>query len=113
MPVDQVAIGDRILVRPGQRIPVDGVVIKGLSTVNQAPVTGESVPVIKDVNDEVMAGTVNGEAALEIRTTKIAAEGTMEDLRKQTEAGDASLEDLFLKVTGGVAEKELARVLED
>jgi ABC-2 type transport system ATP-binding protein len=48
-----------------------------------------------------------------IQGGKIAAEGTMEELRRQTEAGDASLEDLFLKVTGGVAEKELARVLED
>ena len=87
--VDKVVIGDRVLVRPGQRIPVDGVVIKGLSTVNQAPVTGESVPVAKDVDDEVMAGTVNGEAALEIRTSKIAAEGTIARIAKLVEQAQA------------------------
>ncbi len=89
MPVDQVQIGDRVLVRPGQRIPVDGVVIKGLSSVDQAPVTGESVPVIKDIDDSVMAGTVNGEAALEIRSTKVAAEGTIARIAKLVEQAQA------------------------
>jgi len=89
MPVEKVAVGDRVLVRPGQRIPVDGVVIKGLSSVNQAPVTGESVPVIKDVDDEVMAGTVNGEAALEIRTMRPAAEGTIARIARLVEQAQA------------------------
>jgi Cd2+/Zn2+-exporting ATPase len=89
MPVEKVAVGDRVLVRPGQRIPVDGVVIKGVSTVNQAPVTGESVPVIKDIDDEVMAGTVNGEAALEIRTTRPAAEGTIARIARLVEQAQA------------------------
>jgi Cd2+/Zn2+-exporting ATPase len=89
LPVEKVAVGDRVLVRPGQRIPVDGVVIKGLSSVNQAPVTGESVPVIKDVDDEVMAGTVNGEAALEIRTTQPAAEGTIARIARLVEQAQA------------------------
>ena len=87
--VEMVAVGDRVLVRPGQRIPVDGVVIKGLSSVNQAPVTGESVPVIKDVDDEVMAGTVNGEAALEVRTTRSAAEGTIARIARLVEQAQA------------------------
>jgi len=65
------------LVRPAQRIPVDGEVIKGVSSVNQAPVTGESVPVVREIGDEVMAGTVNGEAALELRVTRPAADGTI------------------------------------
>lgn len=85
MAVEKVAVGDRVLVRPGQRIPVDGIVIKGLSSVDQAPVSGESVPVLKDVGDEVMAGTVNGEAALEIRTSKLAAEGTIARIAKLVE----------------------------
>ena len=89
MAVEDVAVGDRVLVRPGQRIPVDGMVIKGLSSVNQAPVTGESVPVIKDVDDEVMAGTVNGEAALEIRTTRPAAEGTIARIARLVEQAQA------------------------
>ncbi|MGK0498904.1 MAG: Cd2+/Zn2+-exporting ATPase [Oceanicoccus sp.] len=89
LPVDQVSIGDRVLVRPGQRIPVDGEVITGISTVDQAPVTGESVPVLKQAGDEVMAGTVNGEAALEIRTTKLAAEGTIARIAKLVEQAQA------------------------
>ncbi len=89
MPVEKVAVGDRVLVRPGQRIPVDGVVIKGMSSVNQAPVTGESVPVIKDIDDEVMAGTVNGEAALEIRTMLPAAEGTIARIARLVEQAQA------------------------
>jgi Cd2+/Zn2+-exporting ATPase len=89
VPVDQVAVGDRVLVRPGQRIPVDGVVLKGISSINQAPVTGESVPVVKAVEDEVMAGTVNGEAALEIRTTRPAAEGTIARIAKLVEQAQA------------------------
>ena len=89
MAVEMVAVGDRVLVRPGQRIPVDGVVIKGLSSVNQAPVTGESVPVIKDIDDEVMAGTVNGEAALEVRTTRPAAEGTIARIARLVEQAQA------------------------
>jgi Cd2+/Zn2+-exporting ATPase len=89
MPVENVAVGDRVLVRPGQRIPVDGIIIKGLSSVNQAPVTGESVPVIKDIDDEVMAGTVNGEAALEIRTTRPAAEGTIARIARLVEQAQA------------------------
>jgi len=69
-PVDQVRVGDRVLALPAQRIPVDGEVIKGISSVNQAPVTGEDMPVLKGIGDEVMAGTVNGEAALEVRVTQ-------------------------------------------
>lgn len=85
MAVDKVQPGDRVLVRPGQRIPVDGVVIKGISSVNQAPVTGENMPVLKQTDDDVMAGTVNGEAALEIRTTRPAAEGTIARIARLVE----------------------------
>jgi Cd2+/Zn2+-exporting ATPase len=63
--------------------------MKGLSTVDQAPVTGESMPVLKDIGDAVMAGTVNGEAALEIRTTRLAAEGTIARIAKLVEQAQA------------------------
>jgi Cd2+/Zn2+-exporting ATPase len=89
LPVEQVKVGDRVLVRPGQRIPVDGIVLKGISSVNQAPVTGESVPVVKVVDDEVMAGTVNGEAALEIRTSRPSSEGTIARIAKLVEQAQA------------------------
>jgi len=89
VPVEDVAAGDRILVRPGQRIPVDGVVIKGLSSVDQAPVTGESVPVIADIGDDVMAGTVNGEAALELRASRPASQGTIARIARLVEEAQA------------------------
>jgi len=71
VPIDQVQVGDVVVVRPGERIPVDGVVVSGRSSVNQAPLTGESVPVEKTVGDEVFAGTLNEFGTLEIRATQV------------------------------------------
>jgi len=78
VPVEAITVGEIVLVRPGDRIPVDGVVATGQSAVNQAPVTGESVPVDKAAGDDVFAGTVNGEGALEIRTTRAAGDRTLD-----------------------------------
>ena len=72
--VHEVNPKETILVRPGERIPLDGVVKKGFSLVNQAPITGESMPVSKQVGDEVYAGTLNGQSLLEIEVTKRAEE---------------------------------------
>ena len=71
-PVDRVAVGAHVRVRPGERIPCDGVVTDGSSYVDQALVTGESVPAWKTVGDEVFAGTVNGHGMVELRTTRAA-----------------------------------------
>lgn len=68
--VEEVQIGDHIIVRPGERIPVDGKVMEGHSAVNQAAITGESVPVEKAVGDEVFAGTMNGTGSLIVEVTK-------------------------------------------
>jgi Cd2+/Zn2+-exporting ATPase len=73
----EVAVGTRIVVRPGERIPLDGRVAAGASLVDQAPITGESAPVDRGVGDEVFAGTINGEGALEITTTKPANDTTL------------------------------------
>ncbi len=70
LPVLEVKIDDLIIVRPGDSFPLDGTVIEGTSSVNQAPLTGESVPVDKKVGDQVFAGTVNEAGALTIRVTK-------------------------------------------
>jgi len=67
VPVAQLQIGDRVLVKPGELVPTDGVIEEGLSTLNQAPITGESMPVEKTVGDEVFAGTINGSGALRLR----------------------------------------------
>lgn len=74
---ETVAIGARFLVKPGERIPLDGEVVSGNSQVNQAPITGESIPVEKAAGDPVYAGTVNGSGALEVRSTKPAADTTL------------------------------------
>lgn len=74
VPIEQVRVGDIVIVRPGERIPVDGLVVSGRSSVNQAPLTGESVPVEKTVGDEVFAGTFNEFGVLEIQTTNVGSE---------------------------------------
>ncbi len=77
IPAEEVKAGDVLIVLPGQSMPTDGEVVIGQSSVDQAPVTGESVPVEKNVGDTVFAGTINGEGALEVRATKAFAENTI------------------------------------
>ncbi|ODS53752.1 MAG: ATPase [Acidobacteria bacterium SCN 69-37] len=77
VPVEALGVGDLFIVKPGQSIATDGVVEAGESSVNQAPVTGESVPVHKAPGAQVFAGTINAEGALEIRATKTFAENTI------------------------------------
>ncbi len=77
VPVGEVAPGDTVATRSGMNIPLDGVVIAGESSVNQAPITGESVPVDKKPGDTVFAGTINGEGSLEIEVTKPAGDTTL------------------------------------
>jgi Zn2+/Cd2+-exporting ATPase len=76
-PLEAVPVGATVLVRPGEKIPLDGVITKGATSVNQAPITGESLPVPRQQGDEVYAGTINGETAIEMRTTKPAADTTL------------------------------------
>ena len=77
VPVADLAIGDVILVPPGERIPMDGRVQAGQSAVNQAPITGESLPVSKTVGDEVFAGSINGSGALEVQVSRLAQDNTL------------------------------------
>jgi len=74
MSTEEIGVGDIVVVRPGERIPVDGAVSKGLSFVDQAAVTGESIPVQKKVGDEVFAGTINQNGSVEVAVTKPASE---------------------------------------
>lgn len=77
VPVAEVAVGSIIAVKSGARIPLDGEVLKGSSAVNQAPITGESMPVEKKPGDGVFAGTINGSGSLEVRTTKASTDSTI------------------------------------
>jgi Cd2+/Zn2+-exporting ATPase len=78
VPVESVQRDETVSVRPGERIPVDGEVVAGQSAVNQAPITGESMPVDKSIGAVVFAGTVNGDGALEIRTTNAVGDRTLD-----------------------------------
>ncbi len=89
VPVEELEVGDRILVRPGERVPMDGRVLTGVSAVNQAPITGESVPVEKAPGKEVYAGTVNGQGALTVRVTRVAADTTIARIIKMVEEAQA------------------------
>jgi len=80
--VQEVNVGDIIIVKPGDRIPLDGVVIEGKSYVNQAPITGESIPVLKEESCKVFAGTINGEGYLEIKVTKKSGETMLSKITK-------------------------------
>ncbi len=77
VPVGEVATNETIAVKSAMNIPLDGVVVSGESSVNQAPITGESVPVDKKPGDTVFAGTINGEGSLEIMVTKAAGDTTL------------------------------------
>ena len=77
VPAEEVAVGETVIVRPGEKIPVDGVVTAGESAVDQSPVTGESVPVDKTAGEEVYAGTLNETGYLEVETTAGAGEHTL------------------------------------
>jgi len=74
---EEVPVGSRFIVKPGERLPLDGLVLEGASQVNQAPITGESLPVLKERGAQVFAGTVNGDAALVVQSTKLAGETTL------------------------------------
>ncbi|MEM5786508.1 MAG: heavy metal translocating P-type ATPase, partial [Syntrophobacteraceae bacterium] len=86
-PVESIQVGTTVIVRPGERIPLDGVVTKGNTSVNQAPITGESEPVAKGPGSEVFAGTINIDGTLEFRSTKAASDTTLSRIIQMVEEG--------------------------
>jgi Zn2+/Cd2+-exporting ATPase len=76
-PVEEISLGQIIIVKPGDKIPLDGEIVQGVSSVNQAPITGESIPVDKAIGDTVYAGTINESGSLEIKVTKLVEDTTI------------------------------------
>lgn len=90
VPVAQVRVGETVSVRPGARIPLDGVVSQGESTVNQAPVTGESDPVLKVAGDTIYAGSVNGEGTLSFEVSRVSGDSTVARIVHMVERAHAA-----------------------
>ncbi|NOT28611.1 MAG: cadmium-translocating P-type ATPase [Acidobacteria bacterium] len=90
IPVEQVHVGDEVLIKPGEKLPLDGVVVAGHSEVNEAPLTGESVPVDRSQGDEVFAGTINGHGALDVRVTRLVRDTRVARILHLVEAAQAT-----------------------
>jgi Cu2+-exporting ATPase len=90
VPLDELQHGDRVLIRPGEKIPADGDVVDGQSAVNEAMLTGESVPVAKETGDEVIGGSINGEGALIVEVQKTGEEGYLSQVITMVEEAQAT-----------------------
>ncbi|MDZ7811604.1 MAG: cation-translocating P-type ATPase [Ideonella sp.] len=89
VPLEQVRVGDLVVVRPGERVAVDGVVVEGASQVDEALITGESLPQARHPGDAVVGGAINGEGALLLRTTAIGAESTLARIVRLVESAQS------------------------
>jgi len=100
VPVEKVRVGDITAVRSGARVPLDGEVVSGTSSVDQAPITGESMPVAKKQGDKVFAGTINGEGALEVSVSKGYSDMTLAKIVHLVEEAQSqkALSQLFVDV---------------
>jgi Cd2+/Zn2+-exporting ATPase len=96
--VEEVAAGERVVVRPGERLAVDGEVVEGATTVDEAPVTGESGPVEKSVGDEVFSGTLNGAGGIVIRASREAGDSTLQRMARMVDEaqGTSAPAELFV-----------------
>lgn len=82
---NEIAVGDMVLIAPGERVPVDGIIIHGRSAIDQSPITGESMPVEKTVGDKVFAGTLNKQGMLDVQATHTAGQNTLARIIKMVE----------------------------
>ena len=89
IPIDAVAVGDLLLVRPGERIPTDGIVEYGLSTVDESMITGESMPVVKEIGLTVTGGCINGNGSLHVRATAIGADTVLSGIVRMVDQAQA------------------------
>ncbi|EWS62092.1 Copper-exporting P-type ATPase A [Methylibium sp. T29-B] len=90
LPVEHVVVGDLVVVRPGDRVAVDGDIVEGRSHIDESLITGESLPVAKGVGDKVTGGAINAEGALTVRTTAIGAETTLARIIRMVESAQAA-----------------------
>ncbi|WP_157961356.1 heavy metal translocating P-type ATPase [Microvirga flavescens] len=90
VPAEALRVGDIVLVRPGDRVPADGVVIEGSTSLDESPITGESIPRIRNKGDDVFAGSINADGAVRVRVTKVASDNTIARIIHLVEEAQAS-----------------------
>lgn len=103
VPLDQVQVGDIIQVKPGQKVPVDGVITSGKTTLDESMITGESMPVSKKVGDDVVGSTINGDGAIQFRATKVGKDTMLSqivEMVKKAQASHAPIQNLTDKISG-------------
>ncbi|MFZ4699826.1 MAG: heavy metal translocating P-type ATPase, partial [Candidatus Methylumidiphilus sp.] len=89
IPIDDLVVGDLLLVRPGERIPTDGEVVYGISTVDESMITGESMPVVKEIGHPVTGGCINGNGSLQVRATAIGADTVLSGIVRMVDQAQA------------------------
>lgn len=103
VPLDQVQVGDIIQVKPGQKVPVDGVITSGKTTLDESMITGESIPVSKKVGDDVVGSTINGDGAIQFRATKVGKDTMLSqivEMVKKAQTSHAPIQNLTDKISG-------------
>ncbi len=103
VPLDQVVAGDIIQVKPGQKVPVDGVITTGQTTLDESMITGESMPVTKKAGDEVVGSTINGDGAIQFRATKVGKDTMLSQIVamvKKAQTSHAPIQNLTDKISG-------------
>ena len=103
VPLDQVQVGDIIQVKPGQKVPVDGVITSGKTTLDESMITGESIPVSKKVGDDVVGSTINGDGAIQFRATKVGKNTMLSqivEMVKKAQTSHALIQNLTDKISG-------------
>jgi Cu+-exporting ATPase len=113
IPVAQLEMGDRVLVRPGDRVPVDGVILAGQSAVDESMITGEPIPALRKIGDEVIGGTLNTDGRLTLRATRIGEESALSQIVQLVESAQSAkppiqqladrIAEIFVPVVLGIA----------
>ncbi|AFK86342.1 MULTISPECIES: heavy metal translocating P-type ATPase [Thermoanaerobacterium] len=103
IPIEEVKVGDVVIVRPGEKIPVDGVIVEGSSAIDESMITGESIPVDKNVNDEVIGATINKTGTFKFKATKVGKDTVLSQIIKMVEDAQGSkapIQEIADKVSG-------------
>ncbi|QCX33329.1 copper-translocating P-type ATPase [Caloramator sp. E03] len=90
IPIDEVEVGDIIIVRPGEKIPVDGIIVEGTTTIDESMLTGESIPVLKKAGDEVIGASINKNGSIKFKATKVGENTTLSQIIKLVEGAQGS-----------------------